>query len=126
MILGQRMIVASMGMALVLVGTPQAASPQQSSSPAPRPVSQYREVLNKYCVTCHNEKLKTAGLILDKLDVENVPAGAETWEKVTRKLRGGAMPPPGLPRPGQAFYKDFPDYLETHFIDAPGRLSGLD
>ena len=69
--------------------------------------------MNKYCITCHNEKLKTAGLLLDKLDVENVPAGAETWEKVIRKLRGSAMPPPGLPRPDQAFYNDFPAYLET-------------
>jgi len=39
-------------------------------------------VLDKYCVTCRNEKLKTAGLVLDKVDITNVPAGAATWEDV--------------------------------------------
>ena len=56
-------------------------------------------VLNQYCVTCHNTKLKTGGLELDKLDLQNVGANAETWEKVDRKLRAGMMPPAGAPRP---------------------------
>ena len=77
---------------------------KQSSSPAATPAAQYRAVLNRYCVTCHNEKLKTAGLMLDKVDVANAAAGAEVWEKVIRKLRGNAMPPPGLPRPDKPFY----------------------
>src|SRR5262245_20539604 len=84
--------------------------------PAPQrdaQVSSHRAVLNRYCVTCHNEKLKTAGLMLDKLDVENVPAGAESWEKVIRKLRTGAMPPPGLPRPDRATNDSLVSYLET-------------
>jgi hypothetical protein len=56
-------------------------------------------LLNQYCVTCHNERLKTGGLALDKLDLEHVGASAETWEKVVRKLRAGMMPPAGAPRP---------------------------
>ncbi len=51
-------------------------------------------LLNQYCVTCHNEKLKTGGLALDKLDVNHAGADAETWEKVVRKVRAGMMPPP--------------------------------
>ena len=59
----------------------------------------YRAVLTRYCLTCHNERLKTAGLMLDKMDLADIPAGAEVWEKVIRKVRAGMMPPPGLPRP---------------------------
>jgi hypothetical protein len=67
-----------------------------------------RALLDQYCVTCHNQKLKTAGLMLDKAD----PA-AETWEKVVRKLRAGAMPPAGMPRPDQATMERFVETLET-------------
>jgi hypothetical protein len=68
------------------------------AAPEPAP----RALINQYCVTCHNEKAKTAGLMLDKLDIDNVGAHAETWEKVVRKLRVGAMPPQGMPRPARA------------------------
>jgi Protein of unknown function (DUF1592)/Protein of unknown function (DUF1588)/Protein of unknown function (DUF1585)/Protein of unknown function (DUF1587)/Protein of unknown function (DUF1595) len=84
-------------------------------------------LLNRYCVICHNEKLKTAGLMLDKMDVEHVSAGAEVWEKVVRKLRTGAMPPAGMPRPDKAAYDSFAAYLETALDSAaeakpnPGR-----
>jgi len=56
-------------------------------------------VLNQYCVTCHNAKLQTGGLALDKLDLRHTEVNAETWEKVARKLRAGMMPPAGAPRP---------------------------
>ncbi|MGP0074500.1 MAG: DUF1592 domain-containing protein [Bryobacteraceae bacterium] len=56
-------------------------------------------VLNKYCITCHSAKLRIGGLSLQDADVNNVPAAAETWEKVIRKLRTGSMPPQGMPRP---------------------------
>ena len=59
---------------------------------------QERALLDRYCVACHNEKLKTAGLALDKMDAGHAPAEAETWEKVIRKLRTGEMPPAGRPR----------------------------
>ena len=61
-----------------------------------------RALLNRYCVTCHNAKLRTGGLALDTPDAENVAKDAETWEKVVAKLRAGEMPPPGLPRPDAA------------------------
>ena len=56
-------------------------------------------VLNQYCVTCHNAKLKTGGLELDKLSLDRAAGNAETWERVARKLRAGLMPPAGAPRP---------------------------
>lgn len=55
----------------------------------------------------HNQRVKTAGLALDQNDVEHVSEGAEIWEKVVRKLRSGAMPPPGSPRPDKATYDGF-------------------
>lgn len=59
-------------------------------------------LLNQYCVVCHNEKLKTGSLMLDKLDFLHVGPDAEVWEKVVRKLRAGLMPPAGMPRPDRA------------------------
>ncbi len=86
--------------------------PQRTASTAPS-TSSPRAVLDKYCVTCHNERLRTAGLTLDTMDIENVGRGAEVWEKVIRKLRAGAMPPAGAPRPDQASSESLASYLET-------------
>src|SRR6202167_5016442 len=72
-----------------------------------------RAVLDQYCVTCHNQKLKTAGLQLDKMDLAHVGAQAEAWEKVVRKLRAGMMPPQGLPRPTPAVYEALTVALEN-------------
>ncbi len=72
-----------------------------------------RAVLDQYCVTCHNQKLKTGGLQLDKMDLAHVGEQAETWEKVVRKLRAGMMPPQGLPRPTPAAYNALTVALET-------------
>src|ERR1041385_1865743 len=58
-----------------------------------------KALIDKYCVTCHNDKLRTGGLSFESIDVSRVPEAAETWEKAIRKLRVGAMPPQGLPRP---------------------------
>ena len=86
-----------------------------------------RALLKRYCITCHNEELKTAGLMLDRLDVERVGEGAETWEKVVRKLRSRAMPPAGRPRPDKTSYDRFGTWLETELDRAaearpnPGR-----
>ena len=71
-----------------------------------------RETLNHYCVTCHNETLKTAGLMLDKLDPDQVATDALKWEKVARKLRGRTMPPAGMPRPDEATYNKLVAHIE--------------
>ena len=70
-------------------------------------------MLNRYCVTCHNSKLKTAELDLQNLDPADVRPGAAIWEKVLRKVRTGAMPPAGRPRPDAAVADEFATYLET-------------
>src|ERR1700688_4359772 len=70
-----------------------AASQQQlPASPASPATSAQRALVDKYCVTCHNQRLKTAGLMLDRMDLDRgVPESAEVWEKVLRKLAGGMM-----------------------------------
>ena len=86
-----------------------ASAPSQAAAAAP---SEQRALVNKYCVTCHNQRMKTAGLELDKLDVHNVGADPEHWEKVLRKLRTGVMPPASAPRPDAATLDHFADWLE--------------
>ena len=56
-------------------------------------------LLKQYCISCHNEQLKTGGLALDTLARKRVEADPETWEKVVRKVRAGLMPPAGAKRP---------------------------
>ncbi len=70
-------------------------------------------MLNRYCVTCHNARLKTAGLVIDSSSLSNVGANAESWEKVVRKLRTASMPPAGAPRPDRATYDSVASFLET-------------
>jgi hypothetical protein len=70
-------------------------------------------VVDKFCVTCHNARLRTADLQLDAVDVDNPSANAAVWEKVLRKLRARDMPPPGVPHPDDATYDSLARHLET-------------
>ena len=103
---------AAVGTAFAQAGEPAAASPQ-------------RALLDRYCVTCHNERvvagagagmmaeqLRLVGLALDSADVDDVAAAPELWEKVVRKLRVGAMPPQPRPRPDRETYDGFRRWLE--------------
>ena len=93
--------------------------PVSTHKAAPSPAStagasaeQHRALLDHYCVACHNDRLKTANLSLQALDLTQVPERADLWEKVIRKLRAGVMPPPDLPRPPLAEYDGLRDFLE--------------
>src|SRR5688500_18066959 len=85
----------------------QQAATARASAASPAAALPQRALLDQYCVTCHNEKLKTAGLMLDKLDVGDVKGNAEVLEKVVRKLRSEQMPPEGRPRPDAATLNGF-------------------
>src|SRR5436305_591905 len=86
-----------------------------------------RAALDKYCVTCHNQRAKVANLTLDALDLSNVGDHTDVWEKVVRKIRTGAMPPAGRPRPDKATAEGVVTWLETSLDNAaiahpnPGR-----
>ncbi len=117
-------ILATIGIVLTGVCCLQAAGLQDL---VPSHTPSYRAVLDQYCVTCHNERARTAELLLDEANVENIGEGPKVWEKVLKKLRAGAMPPAGMPRPDQATYDSFATYLETALDSAaaahpnPGR-----
>src|SRR5438552_8552535 len=107
--------------------------PSGAAGAAQRPVesgaASHAAVLDKYCVTCHGDKTHTSGLSLEKADLTDTPKGAETWEKVIRKVRAGMMPPPGMPRPEKAQLDQLAGFLETSLDRAaaqkphPGRTS---
>jgi cytochrome c551/c552 len=98
--------------ALATVWAAQTASPQASLPTKVADPAGERALLNQYCVTCHNQKLKTAGLELDKLDTAHVGDHPEKWELVIRKLRAGMMPPAGMPRPEWTTYESMVEWLE--------------
>src|SRR5687767_4960921 len=72
-----------------------------------------RALLEQYCVTCHNDRVKTANLSLQNLDLATAGGHPELWEKVIRKLRAGVMPPPGIRRPPLTEYEGLRDWLES-------------
>ncbi len=110
----------------------RAQSPRPSnpaSAELPPPAALDRSLLDRYCVTCHNERLQTAGLTLDRVDLDDLGASAPVLEKVVRKLRSGQMPPAGRRRPPQPVLDAFAASLVTA-LDAfwaahpnPGRVS---
>ena len=90
--------IASVGVAM-----PRASAPQASASDASSTIAAAdRGVVDKYCVSCHNQRLKTSGLALDTAELSDVAAHPEVWEKVIRKVGAGMMPPAGVPRPDDA------------------------
>ena len=119
-----RKLLLAIGAACCTAFAFQSPAPAASSTPA-------RELVTKYCVTCHNQKLKTANLVLNDADAEHVSNSAETWEKVIVKLRSRSMPPPGIRRPDNATYDPVATWLETELDRAaaahvnPGRPASL-
>jgi hypothetical protein len=95
---------------------------------ATRAMSPSPEALfGKYCVSCHNDKLRTGGLSLEKLDGSNLAVNVGVWEKVARKLRAGEMPPKGLPRPDHttliSFVSAIEDAVDRSAPENPGRVA---
>jgi hypothetical protein len=110
-------VAATFGLALISVsghlGAQQKAAPTSAASAASA-----RILLDKYCATCHNQRLKTANLTFDAMDLSHVASDGAVWEKAVRKLRGGMMPPPGAPRPDLTAVDSFVSWLETSLDQA--------
>ena len=90
-----------------------------------------RAMLDRYCVACHNDRLRTAELSLAGVDAGHPEADPELWEKVVAKLRAASMPPPGRRRPDPATYTAVAAHLEGALDAAwaadpyPGRGSAV-
>ncbi len=116
---------------------PVAGAAQAAGAPSVGPqaavdrTADQRRLFRRYCVGCHNDRLRTADLSIAGLDLDNVGADAETWEKVVTRLRAGSMPPPGRPRPDDATYRNVAGWLETELDRAwaadphPGRINAI-
>ena len=113
---------------LALVGQVLPASVQAAAG-QPAAQTPSRELLDRYCVTCHNDRLLTGGLSLDDVDLAQVGVHAEVLEKVVHKLRSGQMPPEGRPRPDAVVIDTFAASLESALDRAgaerpnPGRVA---
>jgi hypothetical protein len=104
---------------------PQApASGGQREAPGQQRVAPQSEqaLVKQYCVTCHNARAQTGGLSLDGLDPAAAASHSDVWEKVITKLRGGMMPPVGMPRPDEATLQGFATSLEQR-IDAQALIA---
>ena len=126
--------VGSVAVTVTLCVCLQSQTSAQPVSPAPgavTPASSPRRLVDRYCVTCHNERLKTADLRLDRLDVDHPGADAEVWEKVVRKVHTGTMPPANMPQPSPDDRRALLTWLETSLDAAsaarpnPGRTDTL-
>jgi hypothetical protein len=113
------LVLASSSTALLYAAASQTAAPAVQAAPAN--VAAARATIDKYCVTCHNARTKSGSLILERADLDRIPADAEMWEKVIRKLRTGSMPPAGMPRPSETTVKDVVGTLESTIDEAAAR-----
>jgi len=99
-------------------GPAAGAPPQVPATRTAAPAAAPRPIIDKYCVTCHNARMKTGGLVLEKLDVDNPAANADVWEKVIKKLHSRVMPPANAPRPDPATYQALIAGLEKNLDKA--------
>lgn len=111
---------------LILLALLCPAEPSAQGAP-----SAYRKQIDRYCVTCHNQKLNTGGLRLDEVDPENVGHDIEIWEGVVQKLRTQTMPPSDKPQPSSGARNALLTTLVTSLDEAaatnpnPGRTDAL-
>jgi mono/diheme cytochrome c family protein len=115
--------------ALVVLAVPLALLESKGQTPAAQAgasvADPQRALLDTYCVTCHNARLKTGGLALDGLKLAAAADDAQIWEKALRKMRGRLMPPPGAPQPSQKEIDSFAAWMEnTLDTQAKGQQAG--
>ena len=107
----------ALALASALTVAPRAAGPQTTSAQPAGGSAAPQAVLDRYCISCHNARARTGGLILAGLDINAAADHADVWEKVIKKMRAGTMPPPGAPQPDEAARLALATHLETT-IDA--------
>src|SRR5262245_4442288 len=120
-----RALTAACGAAVVAGALIPVEARQQAPTPS------VSTVINQYCVSCHNGRMKTGGLALDAIASHDGAQEPDVWEKVLRKIRARHMPPMGSRRPDEATYETTIASLETSLDRAaaaapnPGRTATL-
>ena len=100
---------AGLAAAILMTGVARSAHAQASET---APTSE-QATIDRYCITCHNDRLLTGNLSFEGVDIADVAAHRDVWEKAVRKLRAGQMPPQPRPRPDAATSARLVSYLET-------------
>ncbi|MGH9333116.1 MAG: DUF1587 domain-containing protein, partial [Vicinamibacteria bacterium] len=95
------------GLPVVRAAEPAAMSPELRQA-----------LIEDYCLMCHSDDSRTAGLTLESFDVAHPENDAEIAEKVIRKLRAGMMPPSFASRPEAAEIDAFASSLEGGIDEA--------
>ena len=121
------LLMLSCGVATAASASPGSpASPAPPASPAAEPQAATAataatataaetpdpELLTRYCVRCHSDRLETGGLTLEHADVDRIAEDPELWEKVAWKIRIGAMPKVPAPRPERPVLDRFASAVE--------------
>ena len=94
----------------------------QPREPSPLPPATLTDVVQRYCVVCHNDQLLTGNQSFQGFDVDRAGEKAEQAEKMIRKLRAGMMPPPGMLRPAGDTLLQLAQTLENK-VDEAARLA---
>src|SRR5690242_4519515 len=111
--------------------TTSAQQPATPGAPGQSQASSQRQFLDRYCVSCHNDRSKTAGLTLQHVDPSKPDAAPDVWEKVVRKMHTGVMPPPNMAQPSNEERHALVAWLESELDTAaaakpnPGRTETL-
>ena len=119
--MNKRLLLLTAGLLLAV------AAPTAAGQSAAGEAASAQALIDRYCVTCHNDRLRTADLALDGAGLVDVGAHADLWERVLRKLHGRVMPPIGRPRPAEDEYEQLTSWLEGELDGAwaaapdPGR-----
>jgi hypothetical protein len=124
-------IVLLSGVWFAAAGSSDRPAPPQVRAGATGVAAAHRAALDRYCVTCHNQRRRIGGLALDEADVSTPSAHPDLWERVIAKLRAGSMPPAGAPRPDEAASRALVAWLESDIDRAwaarpnPGRTNAV-
>jgi len=129
--LGFAGLAAALFVCLQVETSAQQPAPPSATAASPSNQSSQRQLLDRYCVSCHNDRAKTGGLSLERIDPSRPAADPEVWEKVVRKVHTGTMPPPNMPQPSRDDRRTLVTWLETELdaasaaIPNPGRTETL-
>jgi mono/diheme cytochrome c family protein len=113
-------VTALAGVAIIASLTRVHTAPQANAAPQTPPAGTAVVAIEQYCVTCHNDRAKTAGVSFEGLTAASIAPHADLFEKAVRKLRGGVMPPPGARQPDAAVRDSLIAWLERSLDAAEG------
>src|SRR5688500_10758186 len=87
------------GVLLLVSLTIVKTAPQDTAARAAADAERHLATITQYCVSCHNDRTKAAGVSFQGVTAASIGVQAESWDKALRKQRGRQMPTPGSQQP---------------------------